>query len=364
MRELINKLFQYALENRDGYSLGGIFLFCLTLLSRVYKTFMIYRAKHAKKIPASAFNTRIISIGNITLGGTGKTPLTAWLANHIVFRGKKCGIVLRGYGRKMKTKNPLLLGVDHHEKELDYFGDEALLLRELAPHASIVVCADRVSAINRLGEAGTFDYTILDDGFQQVHLPKFIDLVCLDPKKPFGNEAVVPRGNLREPLSAMERATHFVFPKGRPRKRFLNMVTDIAHEKPVFVCEYTVTGAYKMDDPLTFIDLKHLQNKNGLILTGIGNPESLKHSLDSLDITGVYKLFPDHFPFYPETLMEIDKEAIEKKYDFILVTEKDSVKLKTFSFSIPCYIIEGELIPEPGFVGEMDRILGVGNKAP
>lgn len=361
MKQKLNQLFLSLLKKENDRTPFGLFLYFLTFLSSLYSRIMVFRAHHKKRLPITLFKSKLLSVGNITLGGTGKTPMTAWLASYLDSHEKLCGIVLRGYGRKIKLPRPLILGIDHvDDNEVSYFGDEALLLRELAPHARIAVCANRLSAIKRLEEECNTEFILLDDGFQQVHLPKKMDIVCLDPQRPFGNGYVVPRGNLREPLSALKRATHFVFCKGQPRKRNMAKIQELAGDRPVFACDYIITGAYKIQDPLSVVDIDYLRGKNPLILSGIGNPESLKYSLDSLEITGVHAAYPDHFEFDQKALEEIRKRIEDKRHPFILTTEKDSVKLKGFDFKVPCYVIETELKPDRDFLKEIDKLLSMG----
>ena len=136
-------------------------------------------------------------------------------------------------------------------------------------------------------------------------------------------------------------------------------VRELAAEKPVYTCDYVITGAYKIQDPLSVVDIEFLRKKNPLIISGIGNPESLRYSLDSLEITGVHAAYPDHFEFDLKTLEQIRKRVEEKAHPFILTTEKDSVKLKDFDFNVPCYVIETELKPDPAFLKEVDKLLSM-----
>ena len=151
MKQKLHSLFLSLLKKNNDWSPFGILLQGLTFLSLIYSRLMVLRARYKKKLPVTLFKSTLLSVGNITVGGTGKTPMTAWLAAYLDSHGKRCGIVLRGYGRKIRSSRPLILGIDHTDQtEVDYFGDEALLLRELAPNARIAVCANRLSAIQRL----------------------------------------------------------------------------------------------------------------------------------------------------------------------------------------------------------------------
>jgi len=361
MRLKINKLYNYVLQRKNDFSFIGLFLYFLTALSIIYGKIVELNIKHIKRLNKKTFQAKLISLGNITVGGTGKTPLAGWLAAYLASKGEKVGIVLRGYARAKNSKNPLLLEQDYLQEEhkVKYFGDEALLLHELAPHASIVVCADRIKAIKRLNDECKCSIILLDDGFQQVQVSKYMDIVCLDPQRPLGNGYLLPRGNLREFPEALNRGTHFVFCKGHPRKRARSKVmAELEDESQVvYACDYRIIGAYDLRDPLKIIELDELKGKKVLILSAIGNPESFKNSLQALDIYGTARSFPDHFQFKQDNIDEINDFISKHKLEIIVTTEKDAMRMKDIIFDIPCYVLEGEITPPDEFIKEVDKLL-------
>ncbi len=310
-------------------------------------------------MPPNTFRARLISVGNLTVGGTGKTPVVAWIVNHLAAHGVSVGIALRGYGRRSKIKTPVVLPVDACGTEtLDFVGDEAMLLSEMCPHAPVAVCADRKSAILRLQDELGCAVVVLDDAFQQLHLPKIMDIVCLDRIQPLGNEHVFPRGPLREPVEALARGTHFLFTKGKPRSRALAQVTEwIPKTQSIFFCEFEILGAYALNNLLQVVDLRRLKNEAVLLLSSIGNPESFVRSLSAVDIQGKHKIYPDHFLFTEAEISTLNRWIEKSKFSCILITEKDAVKLRRWSFCVPCYVIEMELFPPPEFIEELNRIV-------
>jgi len=360
MRVQLNKLYNSILCRKNDFSLIGLFLYCLTILSIIYGKIVESRIKHIKQLDIKHFTSKLISLGNITFGGTGKTPLAGWLAAYLASKGEKVGIVLRGYARAKTSQEPLLLEKDYlnEENRVKYFGDEALLLNELAPHASIMVCADRIKAIQRLNDECKCSIILLDDGFQQVQLPKCMDIVCLDPLRPLGNGYLLPRGNLREFPNALNRGTHFVFCKGYPRKRARSKVmAELEDESQVvYACDYRIIGAYDLRSSLTIIELSELKGQKVLILSAIGNPESFKNSLEALDIYGISRSFPDHFQLKQDDIKEINNFISIHKLEVIVTTEKDAMRMQDIEFDIPCYILEGEITPPDEFIKEVDKL--------
>jgi tetraacyldisaccharide 4'-kinase len=336
----------------------------LTWLSLLYGKMVAYRNKKAVLKPKIVFHARLISIGNLTAGGTGKTPMVAWMAGYIQTKTTlPVGIVLRGYGRKINCKKPVLVNTDFSETgmELDYIGDEAKLLSDLCPHSRIMVCSDRAAAIARLEKEYHCEFIILDDAFQQLHLSKFMDIVCLDSQSPFGNGCLLPRGPLREPVSSLIRGTHFVFPKGKPRLRNENKIKDILGEekslKKMFYFSYEVAGAYVLNDPLHVVDVNQLKKERLGILSSIGSPESFSRTLESIGIQGPTQEFPDHFLYNEKTVSQIQDWVENERINGILTTEKDAVRLKGFLFPVPCYVIEMELFPPDEWIQEVKSLI-------
>lgn len=357
---LIKKNSEKIINSPNSFSPFGLILYFLTFLSKIYEIMMRIRAKYKTKISPNQINAIIISIGNITCGGTGKTPLVCWLANYLALREKKIGIIIRGYARKKNINKPIVVGEDFIDaNQIDYFGDEALLLAANCPHAKIAVSANRLRAIKVLEQKYQCDVIILDDGFQQIHIPKHMDIICLDPQKPFGNRFLLPRGNLREPLKALNRGSHYMFCKGKPRKIIQNKLLKYITNKEQFIyyCEFNIFGAYLLNEPLKVVELEQFKNKPLLLLCGIGNPESFVQSLYRLDIEGECKSYPDHYQYSIDDVNNINTIVMQKDYYAILTTEKDAVRLKKMVFNKPCYVVETTLNPTLEFQEEIDKLL-------
>ena len=176
-------------------------------------------AVHTPSVP-------VLSVGNLTFGGTNKTPVVAWLAERLQAAGRTVGIATRGYGRK--ESSPVLLRAGELVPEAgesarnqrgagassgpravlrDTAGDEPLMLSLRIPEAWVAVGRDRVASLDRLTRRGV-DVVVLDDGFQHLRLARHLDLVLIDATSPFGNGRLLPAGSLREPVPALQRAGH------------------------------------------------------------------------------------------------------------------------------------------------------------
>lgn len=347
-------------EKPNSFTPFGLFLYFLTGISFLYAKLMKYREQRPRKKKVFDPSVKIISVGNLTLGGTGKTPLVAWMGEYLNEKFGPVGIVLRGYGRKKKSEKPLIL--DHQnlfKNSLDSFGDEALFLSEILPDARIAVCANREKAVEVLYQEQGCKTIILDDAFQNLHLPKAMDIVCLDTRNPLGNGFVFPRGNLREPVSALKRGTHFVFLKGKPRSRVLRKIKLFLEgkEKNIYSFEYIFAGAFHLNDPLSLVSLEKMRKGKPLLLSSIGDPRSFQDTLLALDIDGDHEIYPDHFLFDEEEIRKIDLLVKEKGYSSIITTEKDAIRLKGKNLMSPCFVIEMQLKPSVKFMEELGRIL-------
>ncbi|MBN2143252.1 MAG: tetraacyldisaccharide 4'-kinase [Candidatus Aureabacteria bacterium] len=338
---------------------GKWILQILTWLALLYEKIVKYRDIQASLKPKIVFRAQLISIGNLTVGGTGKTPLVAWMALYLQTKTSlPVGIVLRGYGRRKVLRTPVLVDADVTRPglELDLIGDEARLLSELCPQARIMVCSDRIKAIERLEKDCGCEFIILDDAFQQRQFAKCMDILCLDSRRPFGNGYLLPRGPLREPISFLAKGTHFVFPKGKPRLRIENQVKAIVGQeksKQIYFFNYDILGAYLLNDPLHVVDINRLEKEKLGILSSIGNPESFSKTLEMVGIQGPHQDLPDHIPYDDRLFFKIQEWIQKEGVNGIITTEKDAVRLKGRIFNVPCYVIEMELFLPDEWIHEV-----------
>lgn len=304
-----------------------------------------YALKNQKKLPC-----KVISIGNITVGGTGKTPSTIAITEEAKKRGFKPCILTRGY--KGKIKGPCFIskgdGPLMSEQEA---GDEPILMAEKLKGVPIIKCADRykggIFAIQNLkSQISSIESQIifiLDDGFQHWNLFRDRDILLIDGKNPFGNRRLLPLGQLREPLSAIRRADIIVLTKmdnlamsqstthGQSKVDGLIEEIKLYNSKaPIFLAEH---------HPSKFITtagdslpLEWANEKKFFGFCGIGNPESLIQTLftSGVELTG-FKIYRDHYRYRMKDLEIIKKSAEQSGANWIVTTEKDIMRLKEFS---------------------------------
>jgi tetraacyldisaccharide 4'-kinase len=274
----------------------------------------------------------VIVVGNLTVGGTGKTPLTVWLATALRDRGYKAGIVSRGYGRSESAPRSV-----EPEDDWRIVGDEPLLLRRHSG-CPTVVGADRVAAAQKLVEQGV-DVILADDGLQHLRLARDFELIVVDGARGFGNERLLPAGPLREGTSRLVRADAIVV-TGKPEHSSLATLaapsTSDGRSAPRDVhagavpalpqaLEMSLEITYAM--PLSGGTAQSLDRFRGELVhavAGIGNPARFFRELRRHGIEPVEHPFPDHHPFTAADLDFGDRLPV-------LMTEKDAVKCRTFA---------------------------------
>ncbi|MBI4435924.1 MAG: tetraacyldisaccharide 4'-kinase [Candidatus Omnitrophica bacterium] len=288
-------------------------LFLLTvpyhLLLGCRKTLWRIGLYRRKKLPL-----RVISVGNITWGGTGKTPFVKWLVGQLLSRGEKVAVLTRGYRK---------LGED--------VADEALELRSAFPDVPVWVGKDRVALAEKAISAH-MDAVVLDDGFQYWHLERDLDIVLIDATNPFGNGRVLPRGILRERPSALKRADLLVLTRtdGEAEKsnRLERFLKGCAPETPLL---------FSAHRPRRFVEARtqeevsfeQVRRERGIAFCGIGNPRSFEHLLERNGIHPLRSIsFMDHHRYRREDLEQLDQTAASLGGSLLLTTGKDLERLK------------------------------------
>ncbi len=241
------------------------------------------------------FNIPILCIGNIYVGGTGKTPLALLLADEFKFLGKKPVIIKKFYKEHI---------------------DEHLLIKKRG--VPLIVNDDRTSSI-KLAEK-EFDIAILDDGFQDYQIKKDLSILCFHSKQLIGNGFVFPSGPLRENLNAIKRA-QIVIINGEENLEFETKLKKINSKINIFYSKYKLSN------------LEDFRDKNILAFAGIGNPENFFNLLikNGLNLKKSIS-FPDHYNFKKQEILEIIEKAKKQNYT-ILTTEKDFLRIKNFNFT-------------------------------
>lgn len=271
----------------------------------------------------------VISVGNLAVGGTGKTPVVDWLVKDFLDQGRRPAVVSRGYGGSfagkvgiVSTGNGLLLKASEA-------GDEPVLLASRNPQALVFVARKRAAGVQLAVEGYGADVIILDDGFQHRAVQRDLDLVLLDAANPYGNRWPLPAGLLREFPSALKRADLLLLTRsnGEPTFTF--------SDKPVFSCQHRLADrvvALTGEE----LSIEDLQSARLFAFAGIAAPAGFFFGLQTngLQLMGQMSL-GDHCKYDAQLLSLIEESS--RGCDALLTTEKDAVKLKSDSFNVPCY---------------------------
>jgi tetraacyldisaccharide 4'-kinase len=289
----------------------------------------------------------VLSVGNLTVGGTGKTPVVLHLAERFLAQGRRPAILSRGYGRASREVVVVSSG-EGARVGPDSGGDEPVLLAKRLPGAIVVVAPRRVDAA-RAAEAFHPDLFLLDDGFQHLSVRRDLEVLLLDAADPFGGGRYPPFGRLREPLSALRRADAIVFTRaapGRPTEETLETVARWNPDARVFNARIRPAG---LRNPLGAAD-RPPPGTDFLAVCGIARPDSFREGLAELGLSPVQTLaFPDHCRYGGADLARIARAAARSGSMAIVTTEKDAVKLDgRVALSLFAVRLEVEL-SDPGF---------------
>jgi len=280
----------------------------------------------------------VISIGNLTVGGTGKTPAVIALAEEAKKRGHQPCILTRGY--KGKAKGPCVISNgDGPLLGVEEAGDEAFLMAEKLKNIPVIKGNDRYEAgmfaLNAsIPEPSLF---ILDDGFQHWVLDRDVDILLIDSTNPFGNRKLLPSGILREPLTEIKRADIIVITKIPSHVAgSLGGEDDLVHEireynpdAPLYISSHLPVGLKTTSGQ--DLPLEVISGKTVFGFCGIGNPDSFKHTLAAIhaQVRG-FMTFRDHHPYSERDIRRIYDTARECAANWIVTTEKDIMRLKDF----------------------------------
>ena len=251
-------------------------------------------------------NAPVIVVGNITVGGTGKTPLVTWLSNYLKEHGYQPGIISRGYGGKARHW-PQQVRADGDPVAV---GDEAILIAKRTSCPMAVGPERLVSGEELLHYHPTCNVIISDDGLQHYALHRDIEVAVIDGKLRFGNGYCLPAGAMREPLKRLKKVD-FIVANG-------------ASEKNEFGMHYTITHACSLQNSAQCQPLEQFRGQQVHAIAGIGNPDRFFNQLSEMGVDVIAHPFPDHY-FYQETDLEFGDDKP------VLMTEKDAVKCVRFA---------------------------------
>ncbi|MGQ9647503.1 MAG: tetraacyldisaccharide 4'-kinase [Thermodesulfobacteriota bacterium] len=305
-----------------------VLLLPLTLFSLPYEWGVRTRAtlytRHfwkSKRLPCP-----VISVGNITVGGTGKTPLVIMLAKGLTTRGVPTAILTRGYKGK-GSSGPLVSDGKRLLLLPEESGDEPFQMAKTLKGIPILIGKDRLAngqlAIQRFNIRGL----LLDDGYQYLQLHRDLNILLIDSAIAFGDHHLLPRGILREPLDHLRRAHLFLITKVEDPQDCLpleKLLREIHPSPPIFHSHYEPSGLMGSDG--TEVGIGVLKEKKVLAVSGIANPAYFSFLLRRCGVEIIREMvFPDHHRFTSKDLIAIERES--RGLDWIVTTEKDIVKL-------------------------------------
>jgi tetraacyldisaccharide 4'-kinase len=333
--------FQDLVSGKRRAARDRLLLALLRLCSRPYALVLALRARCYALgiIPSRRLPRPVISVGNVTLGGTGKTPMTARLAAYLIGRGLRVAVLSRGYGGQ--AHGELLMVSDGHNLLVspEQCGDEPYLLAQKVPGLMVVIGADRYQAGLLAMKELNPDIFILDDGFQHLRLQRDLNILLLDAARPFADGYTLPAGFLREKPSACGRADLIVYTRcaqsGDP---------DLFPQKPSVWSSHGLGGLLPLAGG-ELLNLEALQGARVTAFSGIADPSAFFDLLESRGVKLTATIsFPDHTRYGEEEVAAICRLKQASRSTLLVTTEKDAVKLVPHAGRLaPCYAAQLEL---------------------
>jgi len=318
----------------------------LALGSLPYAALMRLRRWAYRKnlLPAAGAEAPVICIGNITTGGTGKTPMVAWVVEHLAAAGYAPAILTRGYKARAGRS------------------DEAELLRALCPRAAVVVNADRLAGASQ-ALAGGADVLVMDDGFQHRRLRRDLDIVLIDATCPFGFGKCLPRGLLREPLQALSDADALVVTRsdavsGDDLDALEHRLRELAPRASLHRAVHEPTGL--LDPTGQVAPTAALAGRKVLAFCGIGNPWHFFRTVTDLGAALVAReAFDDHVDYTDPILRALAGQAQACGAEILVTTQKDAVKLRAARLGRPIWALAVRIRLTAGEASLKDRLRAV-----
>lgn len=280
--------------------------------------------RRARRLPVP-----VISVGNLTVGGTGKTPLVMLIAETLRDSGRRVAILSRGYARRRGGAVQCISDGNGILASLEEAGDESFMMAHRLPGVCVWVAADRFRAGTAALKEAASEVLVLDDGFQHRMLHRDLDLVVVRGPRPLANRRLLPSGPLREPPAALGRA-HLVIlvlqGDSKSKERSLEEIREVACGLPVIAADYRPRGLWEIRDRRP-LPLDSLCDKRLALVCAIGRPDGFRATVASLGGRVEALLsFPDHHWY---TLQDIERiRRIRREVDAVVTTEKDSWKLR------------------------------------
>ena len=315
----------------------------LTPLSAIYGVAVRTRnLLYRLGVPAShKIGAPVISVGNLTTGGTGKTPLVEWIATELAQSNRRVCVLTRGYERQTSGRVIVSDG-DQVLADVKESGDEASLLAEhLSGKAAVICDANRVAAAHWAIENFGSDVFVLDDGFQHRRIARNLNIVTIDATNPWGNGRLLPAGTLREPPGSLARADCILITRSDQSDRVAELESELRKVRSdvrIFLSRMKLTGFRSLaeDERMETEPASQIA-----ALCGVANPESFFTLLRKVgfELTET-QAFGDHHDYTQADIDRIVREARAHGAQALITTAKDAVKVRSLSFALTCYVAE------------------------
>lgn len=368
MKELLEELERWGADVIFGRAKGfkaSLMRFLMLTLSGVFRLLVKLRIARYKKgwKPQVHLGCAVVSVGNITVGGTGKTPVVELLSASLRDQGRKVAILSRGYksrkldkaqqwsdarGRRISSERLPKIVSTGKKLLLDskYAGDEPYMLAKNLHDVAVVVDKNRVKSGRFAIEHLDADLLVLDDGMQYLDLAHSIDIVLVDATAPFGTESLLPRGTLREPPAHLSRASYIILTKcdGRANDALIARIRRYNQTAEIIECTH---GPIHLENVFTGEQkpLEYMKNKWVGAISAIAVPEAFEKSLQKLGARlEINRRFSDHYRFSRKDVEKFMQRCVERDMDLIITTEKDAVRFPTpSSVDVPVYFLRIEV---------------------
>jgi tetraacyldisaccharide 4'-kinase len=284
-----------------------------------------HRRLYSSGIRARArLDVPVISVGNLVVGGAGKTPVTLDLARRFQAAGRKVAVLSRGYGRRSRQRVVIVSDGETTRASAAEGGDEPLWLAHKLPGLIVVVASRRTEAAMVALDLGA-DLILLDDGFSHHALARAVDVLVIDAAGKLGNGHLLPMGPLREPVSAAHARASIIW---------LSRVRGASDEAPLRLATMPMVRSSYVASQLVDLELRApeplhaLKDRRVLGVCGIARPDEFERTLRGTGaIVRGMSVFPDHHPFSASDVAALEKEALDERCDYLVTTEKDAMRL-------------------------------------
>lgn len=352
MKQLWEKVVTRRGESQ-GYQYAGL-AFILRLITPIYQFFSRQRLKQRSKQCSNSLQARVISIGNITVGGSGKTPIVSYLAERFIDRGKKVAIIHSGYGRKRK-ENILIDYGRGGDFSLDQTGDETAMLFRQIPGAAFAIGRDKKKMVGIADQKFKPDVIIIDDGYQRLDIKKDIDIAVVDETmlkdlasgSPDIGYRLFPSGFLREKWSSLGRANAIFVTRGSNRPDDEFMISELRKyndKAPIIIWSLMISDIEHNGRKL---GLDILKGKKPCLFAGIGSYSRLQQMVENMGIIVAGNIrYDDHVEYDRSKIEQLSRDSTSMGADCYLTTAKDMVKLPSEGLDKPVYCLRLTVCPD------------------